>query len=138
MDSNVKQQHLNVNSLKEAPIHLLSQIQPHGILLVLQEPDLRILQLSQNTFSTFGISPEDMVQKELEDILDPYQIQKIKFWLSEENLDFINPNKIWIKKQEEEYAVFDATFYRNSQGFLILELEPTASQENIPFLSFYH
>ena len=46
--------------------------------------------------------------------------------------------KIWIKKQGDEYTIFDATFYRNSQGFLILELEPTASQENIPFLSFYH
>jgi two-component system, chemotaxis family, sensor kinase Cph1 len=138
MDINVKQQHLNINNLKEAPIHLVSEIQPHGILLVLQEPDLQILQISQNTFSTFGISPEDMVQQELEDILDPYQIQKIKFWLSEENLDFINPTKIWIKKQGDEYTVFDATFYRNSQGFLILELEPTASQENITFLSFYH
>ncbi|MEI6444465.1 MAG: ATP-binding protein [Nostocales cyanobacterium ELA583] len=137
MDINVKQQHLNITSLKEAPIHLISEIQPHGILLVLREPDLQILQISQNTFSTFGISPEDMVQQKLEDILDPFQIPKIKFW-SEENLDFINPTKIWIKKQGDEYTVFDATFYRNFEGFLILELEPTASQENIPFLSFYH
>ncbi|MTJ16749.1 MULTISPECIES: ATP-binding protein [unclassified Dolichospermum] len=138
MDINIKQQHINITSLKEAAIHLTSEIQPHGILLVLQEPDLQILQVSQNTFSTFGISPEDIVQQELEDLLDPYQIQKIKFWLSEENLDFINPTKIWIKKQGDEYTIFDATFYRNSEGFLILELEPTASQENIPFLSFYH
>jgi len=137
MDINVKQQHLNITSLKEAPIHLISEIQPHGILLVLREPDLQILQISQNTFSTFGISPEDMVQQKLEDILDPFQIPKIKFW-SEENLDFINPTKIWIKKQGDEYTVFDATFYRNFEGFLILELEPNASQENIPFLSFYH
>jgi chemotaxis family two-component system sensor kinase Cph1 len=138
MDINLKQQHINITSLKEAPIHLVSEIQPHGILLVLQEPDLQILQVSRNTFSTFGISPEDMLQQELEDLLDPYQIQKIKFWLSEENLDFINPTKIWIRKQGDEYTIFDATFYRNSEGFLILELEPTASQENIPFLSFYH
>ena len=138
MDINVKQQHINITSLKEAPIHLINEIQPHGILLVLQEPDLQILQISRNTFNTFGISPEDMVQEELKDLLDPYQIEKIKFRLSEENLDFINHTKIWIKKQGDEYTIFDATFYRNSQGFLILELEPTASQENIPFLSFYH
>jgi two-component system, chemotaxis family, sensor kinase Cph1 len=138
MDINVKKQHINITSLKEATIHLASKIQPHGILLVLKEPDLTVLQISQNTFNTFGISPEDMVGQELEDLLDPYQIQKIKFWLSEKNLDFINPTKIWIRKQGDEYTVFDATFYRNSEGFLILELEPTASQENIPFLSFYH
>ena len=138
MDINIKKQHINITSLKEAAIHLTSEIQSHGILLVLQEPDLQILQISQNTFNTFGISPEDMVQQKLEDLLDPYQIQKIKFWLSEKNLDFINPSKIWIKKQGDEYTVFDAVFYRNSEGFLILELEPTASGENIPFLSFYH
>jgi chemotaxis family two-component system sensor kinase Cph1 len=39
-------------------------------LLVLQEPDLQILQISRNTFNTFGISPEDMVQQELKDLLD--------------------------------------------------------------------
>jgi two-component system, chemotaxis family, sensor kinase Cph1 len=138
MSINLKQQYINITSLKEAPIHLISEIQPHGILLVLQEPDLQILQVSQNTFSTFGISPEDMLQWELEDLLDSCQIQKINFWLSEENLDFINHTKIWIKKQGDEYTVFDAVFHRNSEGFLILELEPTTSQENITFLSFYH
>ena len=88
MDINVKQQHLNINSLKEEPIHLLNQIQPHGILLVLQEPDLQILQISQNTFNTFGISPEDMVQQKLEDLLDPYQIQKIKLMLMVDSVIF--------------------------------------------------
>ena len=63
MDINIKQQHINITSLKEAAIHLNSEIQPYGILLVLQEPDLQILQVSQNTFNTFGISPEDMVQQ---------------------------------------------------------------------------
>lgn len=138
MNINLKQQYVNIARLKEAPIHFLNQIQPHGILLVLQEPDLQILQVSSNTFSTFGISPEEIVKQELEDLLDPYQIQKIKFWLSEENLDFINPTKIWIKQQGDEYTIFDAVFHRNSEGFLILELEPATSQENIPFLSFYH
>jgi chemotaxis family two-component system sensor kinase Cph1 len=138
MNINLKQQHINITSLKEAAIHLASEIQPHGILLVLQEPDLQILQVSKNASNTFGISPEDMVQQELEDLLDPYQIQKIKFWLSEENLDFINPTKIWIRKKGDEYTVFDAVFHRNPEGFLILELEPATTQENIPFLSFYH
>jgi chemotaxis family two-component system sensor kinase Cph1 len=70
LNINVKQQHINITSLKEAPIHLINEIQPHGILLVLQEPDLQILQISRNTFNTFGISPEDMVQQELKDLLD--------------------------------------------------------------------
>jgi chemotaxis family two-component system sensor kinase Cph1 len=129
---------INVNSLKEAPINLSSQIQPHGILLVLDEPDLRILQVSNNTWSIFGINAEDILQKNLDDLLDSFQIERIKTGLLEGNIEFINPTKIWIRKKGDDYIVFDAVFHRNSEGFLILELEPAISQENIPFLSFYH
>ncbi|MFM2063216.1 MAG: hypothetical protein RLZZ507_2886 [Cyanobacteriota bacterium] len=129
---------INITSLKEAPIHLSSKIQPHGIVLVLEEPELKVLQVSNNTLNVFGISPENMVQKRLEDLVDSFQLERIKSGISEQNLDFINPTKLWIRKKGDEYTVFDAVFHRNSEGFLILELEPAISQENIPFLSFYH
>ncbi|GCL38058.1 multi-sensor signal transduction histidine kinase [Sphaerospermopsis reniformis] len=129
---------IKIKSLKEAPIHLSSQIQPYGILLILEEPELNVLQVSNNTLNVFGISPENMVQKKLEDLIDPFQFERIKSGLLDQNLNFINPTKLWIKKKGDEYTVFDAVFHRNSEGFLILELEPAISQENIPFLSFYH
>lgn len=137
MARDLQVQSINVINLKEAPIHLSSQIQPHGVLLVLG-PELAILQVSSNTSTVLGVSPEMMLQKKLEDLLDPFQIERIKAGLSTENLDFINPSKIWIRTKGDDYVVFDAVFHRNSEGFLILELEPAISQENIPFLSFYH
>ncbi|WP_016953190.1 ATP-binding protein [Anabaena sp. PCC 7108] len=138
MNIGLQVQNVNVTSLKEAPIHISSKIQPHGILLVLEEPELKVLQVSNNTLNIFGISTENMLEKKLEDLVDPFQIERIKSGLSEQNLDFINPTKIWIRKKGDEYTVFDAVFHRNIEGFLILELEPAISQENIPFLSFYH
>lgn len=129
---------INVTSLKEAPIHLFKQIQPHGVLLVLEEPELKILQVSNNTWKIFGINPENILQKTLDDLLDPFQVENIKAGLFAGNLEFINPTKIWIRKKGDDYAVFDAVFHRNSEGILILELEPAFSRENIPFLSFYH
>ncbi|QIR38850.1 GAF domain-containing protein [Tolypothrix sp. PCC 7910] len=138
MVSEFQAQSINVNSLKEAAIHVSSQIQPHGVLLVLGEPELKILQVSSNTWSVFGILPEEVLQKKLEDLLDPFQIQRIKAGILDGNLDYINPTKIWIRKKGDEYVVFDAVFHRNPEGILILELEPAISQENIPFLSFYH
>lgn len=129
---------INVISLKEAPIHVSSQIQSHGVLLVLQEPELKILQVSSNTWNIFKIAPKDILHTKLEDLLDAFQIDKIKAGLSEGNLDFVNPTKIWVRTKGDDYVVFDAVFHRNSQGFLLLELEPAISQENIPFLSFYH
>ncbi|BAZ47593.1 multi-sensor signal transduction histidine kinase [Nostoc sp. NIES-4103] len=129
---------INVTSLKEAPIHLFKQIQPHGVLLVLEEPDLKILQISNNTWKIFGINPENLLQTKLEELLDPFQVETIKAALFEGNLEYINPTKIWVRKKGDDYAVFDAVFHRNTEGILILELEPAFSRENIPFLSFYH
>ncbi|MBN3894115.1 MAG: GAF domain-containing protein [Nostoc sp. NOS(2021)] len=138
MKMNLKLPGINLISLKEASIHLSSQIQPHGVLLVLEEPELKILQVSTNTLNIFGITPENMLQKKLEDLLDPFQIERIKTGLSGANLDFINSTRVWVRKKDDEYIVFDAVFHRNQEGFLILELEPATTQENIPFLSFYH
>ncbi|MBF2008748.1 MAG: GAF domain-containing protein [Chlorogloeopsis fritschii C42_A2020_084] len=131
-------QNINLTSLKEPPIHVIGQIQPYGVLLVLEEPELKILQFSSNTSSVFGISPEELLQKKLEDLLDPFQIERIKAGLLEESLDFVNPVKIWLRRKGDDYVVFDGVFHRNSDNLLILELEPAISQENIPFLSIYH
>ncbi|MBD2460591.1 GAF domain-containing protein [Oscillatoria sp. FACHB-1407] len=135
---NSQSQSVNLTQLKQPPIHISTQIQPHGILLVLQEPDLRVLQTSSNTTMLLGISPQDMLQKTLEEILDPFQVDRFKEGLLEGNLDLINPAKVWIRRKGDDYLVFDAVFHRNVDGILILELEPALSQENIPFLSFYH
>ncbi|MBD2196545.1 MULTISPECIES: sensor histidine kinase [Calothrix] len=131
-------QGINVSSLKEAAIHNSSRIQPHGVLFVLQEPELKIIQVSNNTWSVFGIAAEDVLQKKLEELLDPFQIERIKSGLLQGNLDYINPTKVWVRKKGDDYVVFDAVFHRNPEGILILELEPAISQESIPFLSFYH
>jgi chemotaxis family two-component system sensor kinase Cph1 len=128
----------NLTRLDEEPIKHSGQVQPHGVLLVLEEPHLKILQVSTNTRSVFGISPEQMLEKTLDDLLDPFQIERIQAGLSQETLDYINPTKIWMRIKGDDYVVFDGVFHRNPDGFLILELEPATSQENIPFLSFYH
>lgn len=136
IDSNLSS--LDLTNLKEPAINLGSQIQHHGVLLVLQEPELKILQVSRNAAWVLDVSLEQLLEANLEDLLDPYQIGRIKSRLAEDSLDFTNPTKIWVKKRREEYAVFDAVFHRNSEGILFLELEPAISEDNIPFLSFYH
>jgi two-component system, chemotaxis family, sensor kinase Cph1 len=130
-------QNINNNYLKN-PIHTNGQIQPHGVLFVLEEPNLKIIQTSTNTYSIFGIQPEKIVGQLLEDIFDAFQIENIKLEISKDNLDFVNSSKLWARVRGDEYVVFDGVFHRNADGYLILELEPAFSQENIPFLSFYH
>ena len=131
-------QDISLTGLAEIPIHTTNQIQPHGVLLTLRETDLKILQVTTNITDILSINPSQILEKSLEDLLDPFQIKQIKTGLLEDSIDFINPSKIWMRKKGDDYAVFDAIFHRNPQGILILELEPALSQENIPFLSFYH
>lgn len=137
-DLNLDTQSSSLISLKQPSIHRLTQVQPHGILLVLKEPELIILQASRNTTSLLKMDAESLLGKAIDEILDSFQVERIRAGLSADNLDFINPTRIWIKRNGDDYAVFDAVFHRSADGFLVLELEPALTEENIPFLSFYH
>jgi chemotaxis family two-component system sensor kinase Cph1 len=129
---------VNLLHLKQPDINTLTKVQPHGVLLVLQESDLSILQVSANTRTTFGLPPEEVLGKTLDDVLDVYQVDQFRAGLRYDNLDIMNPTKVWVRRNGDDYAVYDAIFHRNEAGFLILELEPALTQDNIPFLSFYH
>lgn len=139
IDANVKFANVtSINELERQAIHTSSLIQPHGMVLVLSEPELAVVQVTKNCHYAFGISHQEMIGKTLEELLDPFQFDIIQRGVTQENLDFINPTKIWVRKHGDEYVIFDGVFHRNQQGILILELEPAESQESIPFLSFYH
>ena len=101
IDIDIQGQDINLASLEQEAMQLATQlsgqIQPHGVLFVLEEPELKILQTSSNTYAVFGISPQEMLQKSLEEILDPYQVERIKAGLTDENFDYINPTKVWAR-----------------------------------------
>lgn len=136
--ANLDIQDINLTSLKQPSIHILTQIQPHGVLLVLQEPDLTVLQASRNTSMELGVAVEQILGRGLDEILDSYQVDRLRVGLLQNNLDLINPTKVWVRRKGDEYSVYDAVFHRSPDGLLVLELEPALTQENIPFLSFYH
>ena len=107
-------------------------------MLVLDPETLIVLQASRYTSSEFNKAPEDVVGQSLDDIFDPFQIDQIRTALDNNNLDFINPVKTWVRREGDDYQVFDAVFHHSPDGFLVLELAPAVTSENIPFLSFYH
>jgi two-component system, chemotaxis family, sensor kinase Cph1 len=129
---------LNWARLNQPAISSLTKIQSHGVLLVLAEPDLTILQVSNNANAVFGIASAWILGKTLEQILDIFQVEQFRAELTGKTLDRHNSTKVWIRKHQDEYSIFDAVFHRSPDGYLILELEPTEKNETIPFLSFYH
>jgi two-component system, chemotaxis family, sensor kinase Cph1 len=135
-DSETLDSHLT--SLKQPSIHTLTKVQSHGVLLVLQEPDLVVLQVSDNTVSMFGVAPNRLLGQPLEQIFDVFQVEKFRADLQDQNFERSNYSKVWVLKSTDSYSIFDAVFHRSPDGALILELEPTQKDEHIPFLSFYH
>jgi two-component system, chemotaxis family, sensor kinase Cph1 len=129
---------LNFTSSKQPSPAILTEIQSHGVLLVLREPDLRVLQVSNNTIEIFGISSSQILGQPLEQLLDIFQVEQFQAELAEKTLERNNYSKVWVQISTDNYSIFDAIFHRSLDGHLILELEPTEKNENIPFLSFYH
>jgi light-regulated signal transduction histidine kinase (bacteriophytochrome) len=47
------------------PIHVPGAIQAHGVLLVLREPDLIVIQVSDNTPELLGVVTQDLLGRSL-------------------------------------------------------------------------
>ncbi|MHC5932749.1 response regulator [Nostoc sp.] len=117
-------------------------IQPHGILLMLQEPQLTILQISENVEQFFGISAEALLGQPLQRLFSHAQVQRLASYLAEDNLEFCNPFELKTRRVAEtdwqrESQTFTGVMYRIVDG-LIMELEPVRSIKSISSIQFYH
>lgn len=116
-------------------IHIIGYIQPHGVFLCLEETNLTILQVSNNTSEFFGISPEKLLNQNLSVLLDNEQITIFKDYLAQQDLQSTNPIEFSVKVADK-IRDFDGVIHR-SQGVLILELEPTIIEKTKVFFKFY-
>ncbi|MBD2577012.1 PAS domain S-box protein [Oscillatoria sp. FACHB-1406] len=126
---------VSLTNCDKEPIHIPGSIQPHGILLSLQEPQLKILQISHNASGILGIQPQNLLGENLQVFFESQSIQQIKKNL-DEGMGTINPLELSLNTQKGE-MIFDGILHR-SEGLLILELEPVTSKEFSDFFSFYH
>ncbi|WP_159451568.1 EAL domain-containing protein [Planktothrix sp. PCC 11201] len=116
-------------------IHTQGRIQPHGLLLTLEEADLKILQVSQNAMKLYGISTTALINRPLSDFLDKQQLFQIQECLISNNFNYYNPIRL-IFHIKNKKIICDGILHRH-QGIVILELEPTQDQ-NVTFINFYH
>jgi light-regulated signal transduction histidine kinase (bacteriophytochrome) len=116
-------------------INAPGSIQPHGALFVLREPDLTILQVSNNTFEFLGHHPQDLINQPLATLLDSEQLNALQHCLLKD-FENINPLKLSIQKRKHR-LLFDGVAHRCGDT-LLLELEPAQVKQNTNFFSFYH
>ncbi|WP_414562046.1 MULTISPECIES: ATP-binding protein [unclassified Anabaena] len=127
---------VDLSNCNREPIHIPGYIQPHGVLLALQEADLTILQISNNTWELFGLNPEDLLNKNLSCLLEADQINLLKDSLSQDDLPIVNPIEFTIN-HNHKLVHCDGILHRSAE-ILILELEPTNSEKSNTFFKFYH
>ncbi|PSB02752.1 ATP-binding protein [Merismopedia glauca] len=125
---------VNLTNCDQEPIHIPGLIQPHGVLLVLKELKLEIIQVSHNTSELLGHQPQELLGKPLSDLLDAKQIAAIWQCLSVE-FESINPLNISIKGQTKPLR-FDGIVYRWDSA-IVLELEPKKARQKTDFFDFY-
>ncbi|WP_138497615.1 sensor histidine kinase [Nostoc sp. PA-18-2419] len=127
---------VDLSNCAQEPIHIPGFVQPHGVLLALKEPELAILQCSNNTSYLFGVNPEDLLNQPLSNFLETEQLNFLINCLSQENLKFVNPLEFTINFGDQN-LYFDVIIHR-SNDILVLELEPIFAEKSNTYFKFYH
>lgn len=126
---------VDLTNCDREPIHVPGSVQPHGILFVLNQPQLEILQVSDNTANLIGIPAPSLLGKPLVELLGQPQIATIRTCLERQ---FDTPNPLCLSIHTCNGAVnFNGIVHTSSQNRLILELEPFTAAEISNFFSFY-
>ncbi len=129
---------VNLTNCDREPIHIPESIQPHGVLMMLTEPDLRIAQVSENTLEILGIAPEDLLDRPLVDIIGSDYIEAILACL-DRSFDHINPLPLTFYLPEDLKSLnLNGIVHRAISGEIVLELEPIVGYVKRNFFQFYH
>ncbi|NEN89351.1 MAG: GAF domain-containing protein [Okeania sp. SIO3H1] len=125
---------VNLTNCDREEIHIPGSIQPHGVLLVLQEPELDIIQVSNNTEEWLNVLPENLLNQNIKYLLEPQQIDSIRNSLAGD-FEYLSPLKLSIKCGDET-KLFNSIVHHNNQ-VIILELEPCKIELEEDFFQFY-
>ena len=117
------------------PLHLVNLIQPHGILLVLDKADLRIVQVSDNVNQYLGITAEELLSQSLAAFIPEVQYQevlgKINRQENQEKIPFTFTFSVASKELQ-----FTALLLPQDE-YILAELEESKPSPSESFISLY-
>jgi len=127
----------DLTSCDREPIHVPGSIQPHGALIVLQEPEMKILQVSANTGALLGIAPDELLNQSWELLLAPSDISFINKQILTKHLE-ATPYYLPLLGAGKSGKQFEAIIHR-FQELLSLELEekPASSDRDEGHIEIY-
>ena len=109
---------VEITNCDREPIHIPGAVQPHGVLLVLQEPDFIITQASENATALFGEEVSRIQGRPLSSVLPTDSFLDVQTAIGREHLAEVNPLRIAVVGR-----TCDGVLHKH-EGALILEIEP--------------
>lgn len=110
---------VDLTNCDREPIHIPGSIQPHGVLLALDNA-FRIVHLSSNADPFFGAPAETLIGKTLADAIDPVDADAVEAQL---RTGTVHGQPVYLQPVRARGATFDAIIHRSGELF-VLELEP--------------
>jgi diguanylate cyclase (GGDEF)-like protein len=111
------------------PIHIPGAIQPHGLLLACEEPDLVVRMASANVPEHLGLAAaEEALGRPLREVVGPSAHRAVAQALAEPDLREANPMTVQVEGGTGRARELEAVVHR-SDGLAVVELEPTEGLE---------
>lgn len=126
---------VNLSNCDREPIHIPGAIQPHGVLLVLREPGLQILQVSENTGMLLGVEPGTLLGASLDALLGEAQTERVQKVLGGD-LQAASPLRMTTITNVDDRQ-WDGILHRTPAG-LVVELEPATTDDPRSVSVFTH
>ena len=123
--SNVTAGEVDLSNCDRELVHLCGAIQPHAALLVLQEPELTILQASGNTQDILGVATEALLGQSVETVLGRDPTAALRERIRRDDLNDALPHVLSVPRLCGKETAFHVFGHRTA-GALLLEFEPAA------------
>ncbi|MBB6611613.1 GAF domain-containing protein [Pontibacter sp. Tf4] len=117
------------------PLHLVNLIQPHGMLLVLDKQELRILQASANTEVYLQIAADELLSKPFSSLIPEHQFNEVVSKLKSQNKQDKIPFTLSLPAGDT-VKTFTAIILQHPD-YILVELEESRTIAQESFLSLY-
>lgn len=112
----------DLSDCEREQIHLPGSIQPHGVLLALEEEQLTVSHASTNASRMLGFGDNKSLVGWSLEAVGREVCDEVRRQISE--LDLAIPSVITVPLNDDHPRLFDCVLHRTDSGQLILELEP--------------
>ncbi|MDX1921088.1 MAG: response regulator [Candidatus Caenarcaniphilales bacterium] len=135
MEAEVQFGKADLTNCEREPIHIPGSIQPHGVLIALDQDSLKVVQVSANVKDFLGIALEDLLAISFQDLIKADEFSDFQTKVSSENCTQYNPCILNLKSLSG-YQPFIATIHKHNQ-LVVLELE-NHQQVNVTVTDLYN